>query len=359
MGGIIELKRLLIWGTGKIAEQVLQNGINGQVIGFIESEKRKELFQGKPVYMAAEVMDDMYDFIIVANTYVEDIYNICKNEKIDLGKVIFLFPIKKREGFFEKEEVKGILGEKNFCDYCEQFNMRLDAFLGQDIETYRQLNKRANFAINMDKLWPIITDKYALAGTMGNYFWQDLWAAKLIIRSGVKRHFDIGSRIDGFIAHLLAADIEVSMIDVREFPAQVENLRTIVDDATSLRQIPDESIESLSALCSIEHFGLGRYGDAVDPEACFQCFQQMQKKIKTGGKAYISVPIGQERVEFNAHRVFYAKTIIDCFHSMELKEFSCVADDGKGIEYDADLHGYDCDRHNGEYRYGLFYFVKN
>lgn len=86
-------------------------------------------------------------------------------------------------------------------------------------------------------------------GTVGNYFWQDLWAAKYIIESGKKKHFDIGSRLDGFIAHLLAAGIDVTMIDVRKFPAEIDGLHTIVDDATTLHQIPDSSIDSMSALC--------------------------------------------------------------------------------------------------------------
>ena len=49
----------------------------------------------------------------------------------------------------------------------------------------------------------------------------------------------------------------------------------------------------MSALCSLEHFGLGRYGDAIDPEACFKCFDQIQKKLKKGGNLYISLPVGQ------------------------------------------------------------------
>ncbi len=205
-------------------------------------------------------------------------------------------------------------------------------------------------------MWPVITEKYAYAGGITNYFFQDLWAAKLIIKSKVKAHFDIGSRLDGFIAHLLAADINVTMIDIREFPGEVEHLNTIVDDATSLQQIQDESIESMSALCSLEHFGLGRYGDAIDPEACFKCFDNIQRKLKVGGRLYISVPIGKERVEFNAHRVFYASTVIECFQGLSLEEFSCTAQ-GK-IEYNADIHKYDNDSHNGEYRYGLFSFKK-
>lgn len=205
-------------------------------------------------------------------------------------------------------------------------------------------------------MWPMLNDKYAAAGTMNNYFWQDLWAAKLIYKSGIRKHFDIGSRIDGFIAHLLAMDINVSLIDIREFPGKVENLHTIVDDATSLKQIADNSIDSMSALCSLEHFGLGRYGDPIDPEACFKCFVEIQKKIKAGGNLYISLPIGKERVEFNAHRVFYASTILECFDQFILKEFSCTA--AGTIEYNVGIHKYDRDSHNGDYRYGLFHFTK-
>ncbi|MCI9446059.1 MAG: DUF268 domain-containing protein [Lachnospiraceae bacterium] len=43
----------------------------------------------------------------------------------------------------------------------------------------------------------------------------------------------------------------------------------------------------------------------------------MQKKLKRGGKLYLSVTVGNEHVEFNAHRVFYASTIVDCFDKME------------------------------------------
>ena len=146
------------------------------------------------------------------------------------------------------------------------------------------------------------------------------------------------------------------MIDVREFPGKIEQLHTIVDDATSLHQIPDESIESISALCSLEHFGLGRYGDKIDPEACFKCFDNIQRKMKQGGRLYLALPVGKERVEFNAHRVFYAKTIINCFSSLTLEEYSCAAE-GE-IEYNVDIDKYDDDRHNGEYRYGLFAFLK-
>lgn len=354
-GGIRKMKRILIWGTGNLARKFLDNGYNGEIIGFIETNKRQSVFDGKLVYSSNEIPKG-YDYIIIANSYVNDIYDLCRKSNIDVSKLIFLYGVKERIGCTDKSVLKEILLEKNYTFYCSEFGLHDETFLKKDIEVYHQLNKRKNFLINPGNMWPVTEDKYAPAGIMGNYFWQDLWAASLVIKSGIKNHFDIGSRIDGFIGHLLAAGIDVTMIDVREFPTKVEHLYTIVDDATSLHQIPDESIESISALCSIEHFGLGRYGDSIDPEACFKCFNNIQKKMKKGGQLFLSLPIGKERVEFNAHRVFYAQTVIECFSSLQLVEFSCAA--AGQIEKNVDTRKYDNDKNNGEFRYGLFHFVK-
>lgn len=349
------MKKLLIWGTGKCAKRLIENGCNGEIIGFMETNKSINSYMGKPVYDSRQ-FPSQYDYIIVANTYAAEIYKLIKKMNIDCSRVIFLYGIKQRVGCTDDNVIREILSEKNYTNYCGEFGLIEGSFIEDDTRTYMEMNKRPNFAINEDYLWPIIGDKYAPAGMINNYFWQDLWAARLVVKSGIKQHFDIGSRLDGFITHLLASGLEVTMIDIRKFPEKVEGLHTIVDDATSLRQIPDDSIESLSALCSLEHFGLGRYGDTIDPEACFKCFANIQRKLKPGGKLYISLPIGKERLEFNAHRVFYPSTVLDCFDSLTLEEFSCTSD-GK-IEYGVDIHKYDNDLHNGNYRYGMFYFTK-
>lgn len=349
------MKKILLWGTGKLAKRFMDNQCNGEIVGFIETNKTKDTFMQIPVYGIDELPTD-YDYIIVANTYVSQIHETCIKKGIDLDKVIFVRGEEKRIGMSDLNLIKDIFGEINYTDYCGHFNLTKDTFFYKDMEKYKSLNTRKNFEIQEQWIWPVIGEKYANAGKTGNYFWQDLWAARLIYKSGVKEHFDIGSRIDGFIAHLLAADIKVTLIDIREFPSYVENLHTIIDDATNLKQIKDDSIESMSALCSLEHFGLGRYGDSIDPEACFICFKQIQKKLKKGAHLYISVPIGYERVEFNAHRVFYGSTIIEQFDQLQLVEFSCTA--AGEIERDIDVHKYDNDKHNGNYRYGLFHFIK-
>lgn len=329
--------KILIWGTGNLAQKALGNGMKGEILGFIETKKTKEKFKDYPVYDCDKIPDG-YDYIIVANIFSNEIYKVCSELKLDRSKMVFL---KRGSGidFNSDIKIREILGERNYTEYAAEYGTWKNTFFEDDMVQYSAANTRPEFAIREECLWPIIADKYAMNGGMGVYFWQDLWAAKHIIAQGVKEHYDIGSRVDGFIAHLLAANIRVNVIDIRPFPGNAENLFTIVDDATMLKQFNDNSIHSLSALCSLEHFGLGRFGDSIDPEACFKCFAQIQRKLIPGGRLYISVPVGKERVEFNAHRIFKASTIIESFRGLKLVEFSATT--RNEIEYDIDINKYD------------------
>jgi hypothetical protein len=92
--------------------------------------------------------------------------------------------------------------------------------------------------------------------------------------------------------------------------------------------VPDDSVESLSSLHAVEHFGLGRYGDPLDPLACFTAMRAFARVLAPGGHLYFSVPIGVERVEFNAHRIFDPVRVLDTFAALELVEFNVIAGDG-------------------------------
>ena len=349
------MSKVLIWGIGTIAKRVIANGLNAEIIGFIQSDQNTEMHDDKKVFTVNDLPQE-YDFIIVANSFATEIYHTCIKNGVPIEKIIFLRSIKKQEGFTDINVIRELLGVKNFTEYCNEFGLKEHSFFQEDMQKYNNLNKRETFRIQEKYYFPILYEKYAEAGEISNYFFQDLWAARMIVRSGIKEHFDIGSRIDGFITHLLAADIDVTMIDVREFPNEVENLHTIVDDDTTLRQIPDESIASMSALCSLEHFGLGRYGDKIDPDACYKCFYSIERKVMAGGNIYISVPVGKEHIEFNAHRVFYASTIINAFTQCELIEYSYT--NNGYIEYNIDVHKYDDDITIGGTGFGLFHFTK-
>lgn len=84
----------------------------------------------------------------------------------------------------------------------------------KDLMKYESLNKRKNFAYKKKYRW-FIDESVEAAGTTSSYYWQDLWAASKIIENRPKIHYDIGSRIDGFIAHLQAAKIQTNLIDIR------------------------------------------------------------------------------------------------------------------------------------------------
>ena len=112
------------------------------------------------------------------------------------------------------------------------------------------------------------------------------------------------------------------MIDIRPLPYKIDGLRFLQSDATKLENIPDNSIESLSSLHAVEHFGLGRYGDQINPEAWRTAILSMQRVVKTDGKLYLSVPIGTEnRLYFNAHRMFEIHMIPTVLTEMELEKF--------------------------------------
>jgi SAM-dependent methyltransferase len=198
----------------------------------------------------------------------------------------------------------------------------------QDLKRYSSMNTDPRFRVAWRDLYPILKDREAGAGTVrGDYFFQDLWAARKIYARRPPRHLDIGSRIDGFVAHVLVF-MPVTLVDVRPVESNVEGLTFVQDDATSLARFDDNSVDSLSTLHVAEHFGLGRYGDPVDPTACFRFMQALQRVLSPGGRLYFSVPVGVERVEFNAHRVFSIETVLKAFSNLEPISFSLVSDDG-------------------------------
>lgn len=351
--------KVLVWGIGTIARQLQNIGIHAEIMGYIQTKKTQENFGGKPVYCPEETAKVNYDYIIVANSYSDEVCNICMGLGIMLEKVIFLKPLHclwAGGSPIDREVLKNVLGGEAFDVYFSGvLGMDKDSGFYHDMYEYNRLNKRKSFIAREENKYPIIGDKYAQAGAPDVCgMLESIYFAEAIYRNKVKSHYDIGSRIDGFISVLLAMQIDVTLMDIREFPIKLEHLHFIQADATMLENVEDNSIESLSALSSLEHFGLGRYGDPIAPEACFKCFGAIQRKIKTGGYLYLSVPVGMERVEFNAHRVFYAGTVADSFSEMQLVEFSSI--DNNTLSRNIDIHSYDnlADR----YCDGLFIFRK-
>lgn len=179
------------------------------------------------------------------------------------------------------------------------------------------------------RTFPKLKERFSEAGTMsGHYFHQDLLVARKIFVNNPTCHVDIGSRTDGFVAHV-AVFREIEILDIREQVSKVDNIRFRKADLMQLPDGMENYCDSISALHSIEHFGLGRYGDPLDYNGHLKALKNITIMLKTGGKFYFSVPIGPQRIEFNAHRVFALAYLLDLFREdFSLDTFSYVNDKG-------------------------------
>jgi SAM-dependent methyltransferase len=134
------------------------------------------------------------------------------------------------------------------------------------------------------------------------------FASKHIKSINPKDILDIGSyRL--YIIGLLAY-YNISTIDVRERSQTLENEVSHTCDAKRL-MLPNNSFDMVVSLNSIEHFGLGRYGDTFDGDADVKAVHEMIRVLKIGGYLLFTTTItqGAPSIAFNAHRIYNYKMI--------------------------------------------------
>jgi SAM-dependent methyltransferase len=217
--------------------------------------------------------------------------------------------------------------------------------------TRRQAQALPTFRLRLRYLYPVLGERHASAGVAsGHYFHQDIWAARLIHTRQPKRHVDVGSSVAGFIAHLLSFR-EVEYVDIRPLHSNAAGLHFTKGSLLSL-PFDTDSVESLSALHVVEHIGVGRYGDPIDPRGWLMAVEELKRVLQPNGLLYFSVPIGKERLEFDAHRVFDPRTIVRAFEPFRLLSFSYV-DDAGDLSKSTSIEEF-----AGWYSCGLFEFQK-
>lgn len=208
---------------------------------------------------------------------------------------------------------------------------KMPAFLRDYAEIKKQAQKN-NMIFPLGKLYPCLEEANQDSGTTsGHYFHQDLLVAGKIFQNNPVKHVDIGSRIDGFVAHV-ASFREIEVFDIRALPEVDKNIHfrrfNFTDENFSLKDYCD----SISCLHALEHFGLGRYGDKVNYKGHLIGWENIYRMLKKGGKFYFSVPIGTQRIEFNAHRVFSLHYLLGLMENKyRIDSFSYVADNGNLI----------------------------
>lgn len=196
---------------------------------------------------------------------------------------------------------------------------------------------------------PMLADKEMAFDA--HYFYQAAWAFRRIYARRVALHVDIGSDIR-FLG-LLSAVCRVMFIDIRPLDAKLEGLDYLCGNVLSL-PFKSGSVQSLSCLHVLEHIGLGRYGDLLDPLGTRKGIRELVRVLAKEGELYVSLPVGKPRLCFNAHRIHSPEQVLQYFGELQGVEISWVDDRG---HYHA--HGDLRAMENGTYGCGLFRFQKN
>jgi hypothetical protein len=171
---------------------------------------------------------------------------------------------------------------------------------------------------------PSLNDFSSKAGSAdGHYFWQDFICSKWIFNASAKEHLDIGSRVDGFITSVLVF-CKVTLIDIRPLDIEIEGLSYINADIQSGLPAHAAAFDSVSSLHCIEHFGLGRYGDELDPVGHLKGLLSIANCVKLGGLLYVSFPIGISSVEFNSQRIIDPMWAVENLPGFVLEEFVLI-----------------------------------
>lgn len=183
--------------------------------------------------------------------------------------------------------------------------------------------------VNIKYNSPQYVDRKMQGGSAsGQYFYQDLYVAQKIYERNPIKHIDVGSRVDGFVAHV-ASYRNIVVYDIRPVNCFAKSINFIQRDLMNIEISINDLCDSLSCLHALEHFGLGRYGDPINVKGHLIGFENMARILSVGGIFYLSIPIGPERVEFNGGRILSISTVIKMYQQLfELITFSYIDDEG-------------------------------
>jgi len=206
-------------------------------------------------------------------------------------------------------------------------------------------------AIKLKDTYPCLFDRAAKTSVDGHYFYQHIWAFEKILASSAESHVDVGSNVD-FVG-LLSTITKVQFVDIR--PLDVSNIKNLESIKGSILDLPyeDNSVKSMSCLHVAEHIGLGRYGDALDPQGTKKAAAELARCLAKDGNLFFSVPVGEPRLCFNAHRIHSPRQILQYFGDLKLVEFSGTDENKRFME---NIHIDTLE--NSRYACGMFWFTK-
>lgn len=223
----------------------------------------------------------------------------------------------------------------------------------RDLGRFITLNRRAESRFSLEMQAPRLGDNTSGTEFDRHYVYHPAWAARILAESRPAEHVDISSSL--YFCSMLSAFIPTRFYDYRPADLRLDNL---VADHADILALPfkDKSLASLSCMHVVEHIGLGRYGDPLDPLGDLKAIAELKRVLAPGGILLFVVPIGRPRIMFNAHRIYSFAQIHSYFEDLKLMEFSLVPDNAEdgglirnALPDMADAQNYGC---------GCFFFRK-
>jgi SAM-dependent methyltransferase len=171
---------------------------------------------------------------------------------------------------------------------------------------------------SLDWLYPCIDDATGETPIEPIYFYQDAWAFEHIVNAQPSYHVDVGSH-HKYVA-LLSKVLPVTMVDIRPLSLTLESLSFRQGSILNL-PYADGTVPSVSSLCVVEHIGLGRYGDPLEPKGTEKAIDELKRIVAPRGDLYLSIPLDDvNRTYFNAHRAFAESYLLSLFEPFEIVE---------------------------------------
>ncbi len=182
----------------------------------------------------------------------------------------------------------------------------------------------SRFELTWNDRYPCLHDNTDNTNFDRHYVYHPAWAARIIGRTKPDTHIDISSTLH--FCSIISAFIPVKFYDYRPAHLNLSCLETNKADLVKL-QFESNSIVSLSCMHTVEHIGLGRYGDPIDYDGDLKAMAELARVLAVGGHLLFVVPVGNKpRIQFNAHRIYTKEQIVSQFSEfgLDLKEFTLI-----------------------------------
>jgi hypothetical protein len=111
----------------------------------------------------------------------------------------------------------------------------------------------------------------------------------------------IGSRAPRYEALAIYYGAKPITVEYQKIISQDSRIRIFTVDEYNANPIKFDVIFSFS---SIEHDGLGRYGDPINPNGDLETMNYYKSLLKDGGLFFLAVPVGRDAVVWNSHRTY-------------------------------------------------------